>query len=133
MKVSFPDLKDELFVNLIGYKVDMMYWKYLVKYLYWLESFRNQTWFIYTDVEVNVEKEKVKEDALQLVSSRKVSKCFLGTICCEEKLFYFNYSKIIFQLFGYSWAFPRVRAALLKIKSTTYKLFFAIFLTTVLL
>ena len=27
----------------------------------------------------------------------------------------------------------RVRAALLKIKSTTYKLFFAIFLTTVLL
>jgi hypothetical protein len=29
--------------------------------------------------------------------------------------------------------YPRVRAALLKIKSTTYKLFFAIFLTTVLL
>ena len=28
---------------------------------------------------------------------------------------------------------PRVRAALLKIKSTTYKLFFAIFLATVLL
>ena len=29
--------------------------------------------------------------------------------------------------------YTRVRAALLKIKSTTYKLFFAIFLTTVLL
>ena len=31
------------------------------------------------------------------------------------------------------WANVRVRAALLKIKSTTYKLFFPIFLTTVLL
>ena len=31
------------------------------------------------------------------------------------------------------YSYIRVRAALLKIKSTTYKLFFAIFLTTVLL